>query len=279
MSMRDLPKAEVSAKPGIRSDVNVKALQRWNPDVRSAAEEGDASISILEVIGQDFWGDGVTAKRISGALRAIGDRDVVVNINSPGGDFFEGLAIYNALREHPAKVTVRVLGVAASAASVIAMAGDEIRIARAGFLMIHNTWVLAAGDRHALTEVAQWLEPFDAVSADIYAARSGIDAKKISAMLDRETWISGGQAVEQGFADGLLSADELDLSDADEGRASARAERKFDVLASKAGVSRSEARELLAALKGSKPGAAPASMHDAAVAAEVRNLLNFAKTI
>lgn len=120
---------------------------------------------------------------------------------------------------------------------------------------------------------------FDAVSADIYAARSGIDAKKISAMLDRETWISGGQAVEQGFADGLLSADELDLSDADEGRASARAERKFDVLASKAGVSRSEARELLAALKGSKPGAAPASMHDAAVAAEVRNLLNFAKTI
>ncbi|MBN0106041.1 Clp protease ClpP, partial [Pseudomonas aeruginosa] len=92
-----------------------------------------------EPIGYDWWtGEGVTAKRIAGALRAIGgDVDVTVNINSPGGDVFEGLAIYNLLREHKGKVTVRVLGLAASAASFIAMAADEVKIARAGFLMIH----------------------------------------------------------------------------------------------------------------------------------------------
>jgi len=280
MTIRHLPKADIAARPGVRSDVTPKALSHWNPDVRSASDEADATISILDVIGMDFWGDGVTAKRVTGALRAIGDRPVVVNVNSPGGDFFEALAIYNALREHKAKVTVNVLGIAASAASVIAMAGDEIRIARAGFLMIHNTWVMAAGDRHALTEVAEWLAPFDAVSADIYAARSGLDVKKIAAMLDRETWVAGPAAVDQGFADSLLRSDEIDSSpDPQDRGAEARAEKKFDVLAHKAGVSRSDARELLAALKGGKPGAAPDGKPGAAVIAEVTNLLAFAKTI
>ncbi|TKA83994.1 Clp protease ClpP, partial [Sulfitobacter sp. 15WGC] len=82
----------------------------------------------LGEIGGGDYGDGVTSKRIAGALRSIGERDVRVDINSPGGDFFEGVAIYNMLREHKAKVTVNVLGLAASAASVIAMAGDEIKV-------------------------------------------------------------------------------------------------------------------------------------------------------
>ncbi|WP_347139442.1 head maturation protease, ClpP-related [Paracoccus sp. SSK6] len=280
MTLLNLPKADIAARPGLRSDVTPKALTRWNPDVRSAASDSDATISVLDVIGQDYWGEGVTAKRISAALRAIGDREVTVNINSPGGDFFEGLAIYNALREHKAKINVRILGVAASAASVIAMAGDDIRIARAGFLMIHNTWVVAAGDRHALTEVAEWLKPFDEVSADIYSARSGIEAKKIAGMLDRETWISGSAAVEQGFANALLAADEIDAGgDAQQRGGETRAEKKFDVLAHKAGVSRSEARELLAALKGGKPGAAPDGKPGAAVEEEVRNFLASLKTL
>jgi ATP-dependent Clp protease protease subunit len=156
-------------------------------------------------------GQGVTAARISAALRAIGKRDVVVNINSPGGDYFEGLAIYNALRDHPAQVTVKVLGIAASAASVIAMAGDEIQIARAGFLMIHNTWIIAMGDRHALREAADWLEPFDQVAVDIYAARTGLEPKAIAKMLDRETWIGGDRGRRAGhFADAFLPADAVD---------------------------------------------------------------------
>ncbi|EPJ5267720.1 head maturation protease, ClpP-related, partial [Providencia stuartii] len=122
----------------ISYELKPKALDKWNSGIRAASS--DNTISVLDVIGEDFWGEGVTAKRISAALRAIGNQDVVVNINSPGGDMFEGLAIYNLLRAHNGKVTVNILGIAASAASVIAMAGDEIRMGRGAFLMIHNCW-------------------------------------------------------------------------------------------------------------------------------------------
>ncbi|MBN8956897.1 MAG: Clp protease ClpP, partial [Rhizobiales bacterium] len=164
MSQRDLPRATFNVRSDVRSLPAPKALDRWRPSVQAKAADADNTISILDVIGEDFWtGEGVTVNRVTAALRSIGNRDVVVNINSPGGDFFEGLAIYNVLRDHPAKVTVKVLGIAASAASVIAMAGDEVLIARAGFMMIHNTWIIAMGDRNDLREVADWLEPFDQV--------------------------------------------------------------------------------------------------------------------
>lgn len=277
MSNRNLPTATVAARPGFRTEVLPSALNRWNPDVRAAASsEEDGAIQILDVIGADWYGEGITSRRIKAQLDAAGERDVTVAINSPGGDYFEGLSIYNMLRDHPAKVTVKILGLAASAASVIAMAGDEIRIARAGFLMIHNTWVVAMGDQHKFRDVADWLAPFDAAAVDIYSARSGVAPDKIAKMLDRETWIGGASAVDQGFADGLLSADEIDSG----ARASAGGQRplvaahKIDTLLAKAGVSRSERRELLAALKGGMPGAAATGMQDAAVIAEVSSLLD-----
>lgn len=254
MSKRNLPKVEVGARPGVRSDIAATALQRWSPDVRAAADDSPATISVLDPIGADYWGDGVTAKRIGAALRYVGEVPVTVNINSPGGDYFEGLAIYNLLREHKGAVTVNVMGIAASAASVIAMAGDEVRIARAGFLMIHNTWIGAAGDRHALREVADWLEPFDQTAVEIYHARTGIGRDDLAGMLDRETWIGGQAAIEAGFADALLPADLVDLAGAAPGN-SLRAEKKFDLLANRAGLTNAAARELLRNLKG-QPGAA-----------------------
>lgn len=281
MSKRNLPQALVGANPNVRSDFSTGVINRWNPDVRHAGGEGesDASISILDPIGADWRGEGVTAKRISAALRSIGERPVTVLINSPGGDYFEGLAIYNALRDHKAEVTVKILGLAASAASVIAMAGDKIQIARAGFLMIHNCWVLAAGDRHAMREVADWLEPFDAAGVDIYAARTGIDAKKIGQMLDRETWIGGAAAIDQGFADEFLEADQIETGARQEAGAVPRAEKKFEILARKAGLSRSEGREILAGLKGGKLDAAAHGTPDAAVLQEVESLLNRLKQL
>jgi ATP-dependent Clp protease protease subunit len=266
--------------PGLRSELAPAALDRWNSSVKSAADDSDNTISILDPIGEDWFGDGVTAKRISAALRNIGKKDVVVSINSPGGDYFEGLAIYNLLREHPAKVTVKIVGIAASAASVIAMAADDVQIARAGFIMIHNTWVVAVGDRHALRDVADWLEPFDVTATDIYAARTGLDENEIGRMLDRETWIGGAEAVEKGFADSLLSADEIDskTNNSIESRQQVAA-HKFDTLLARANVPRSERRELLNALKGGMPGATVTGMQDAAVLAEVSNLLASIKSI
>ena len=281
MSNRDLPKINVNARPGLRSEITGTAFNRWNPEVQAAADASEENtISILDTIGEDWYGEGVTAKRIAAALRTIGGNDVVVNINSPGGDYFQGLAIYNLLNEHPAKVTVKVLGIAASAASVIAMAGDDIRIARAGFLMIHNTWVVAGGDQHALRDVADWLAPFDLAAVDVYAARTGLDEADIATMLDRETWIGGKSAVDQGFADGLLDSDEVSTSanNSTNGRA-VIAKNQIDALLAKAGVSRSERRGLFAALKGGTPGAALTGMQDAAVMQEVQDLLNKVKSI
>ena len=282
MTLRNLPAADIGTKPGVRSDISQQALSRWTPDLRAAAAADTQNmISILDVIGQDFWGDGVTAKRIAGALRAIGDQPVTVTINSPGGDVFEGLAIYNLLREHPAKITVKVIGLAASAASFIAMAGDEIQIAKSGFFMIHNAWVMAMGDQHALRDVADWLEPFDASMAEIYADRSGQDVKKLTDMMDKETWIGGKDAVDLGFADDFLPRDQVSLSHGDGDAAAAlRAERMFDVMASRAGVTKSAGRDLLASLKGVKSGADLSGMSGAAdIDARVAELLAQVKSL
>lgn len=145
MSKKQLPAAP-AGRPCARVTCETlpSALDRWDGGIKAAATD-DNSISVFDVIGQDYWGEGVTAKRIAGALRAMNGADVTVNINSPGGDMFEGLAIYNLLREYEGRVTVKVLGIAASAASVIAMAGDDIQIGRGAFLMIHNCWVVAMG--------------------------------------------------------------------------------------------------------------------------------------
>ena len=112
MTIKKLPGApEARAHAGVTSQISPRALDRWNPGIcASAAEDDDArSISVYDVIGYDYWtGDGVTAKRIAAALRNMGAGPVTVNINSPGGDMFEGLAIYNLLREHKGEVTVKV---------------------------------------------------------------------------------------------------------------------------------------------------------------------------
>lgn len=258
---RNMPAAP-SGRPlaGVSYDVSPKALSRWDESIAAKETESDNSISILDVIGFDPWtGEGTTAKRIAGALRSIGaERDVVVNINSPGGDMFEGLAIYNMLREHKGNVTVKVLGIAASAASIIAMAGNEVQIARAGFLMIHNAWILAMGNRHDMREAADFLEPFDRAMADIYAARTDESVKTIQNMMDDETYIGGSDAVDQGFADSLLPSDEI----GHKAKADLHATRRVDVALAKAGMPRTERRKLLQAF--STPSAAEAGTQDAA---------------
>jgi len=252
MTVKSLPAAP-EGRPFAREnrDLPSSAMDRWNGGIK-AAKSDDNSISVFDVIGADWYGDGVTASRIAAALRSIGGADVTVNINSPGGDMFEGLAIYNLLREYEGKVTVKVLGLAASAASIIAMAGDEVQIGRGAFLMIHNCWVYAMGNRHDLAQVAADMEPFDKAMNDIYGARTGLSSEAIEAMMNAETYIGGSDAVEKGFADRLLAADEI--ADGDDSPAAAL--RKLDAMLAKTDAPRSERRKLLKALTGSKSGAA-----------------------
>ncbi|MDP5648153.1 Clp protease ClpP [Pseudomonas aeruginosa] len=259
MTLRNLPAApEARPRSGVQCDLAPKALDAWRPELRAASGDNpDSTITIYEPIGYDWWtGEGVTAKRIAGALRSIGsDVDVTVNINSPGGDVFEGLAIYNLLREHKGKVTVNIIGLAASAASFIAMAGDEIRIGRAAFLMIHNAWLIAMGNRNDLREIADWLEPFDMTLADIYAQRTGIDIDDIVKQMDAETWIGGREAVDKGWADAFLESDEI--SSAPSNRSEAiLAKRRMDAALARSGMPRSQRNELINDFKTSMLGAA-----------------------
>jgi len=268
--------------PEIRADFSLKsadfdlrsdAMQRWQPDVRAAAED-DNTITIYEPIGYDYWtGEGVTAKRIAAALRAIGDKDVVVNINSPGGNFFEGVTIYNLLRNHKAKVTVQVLGLAASAASVIAMAGDDILMGDGAFLMIHNAWAVAIGNRHDMREAADHLEPIDAAMASVYAARAGISKPDAAEMMDKETWLNAEAAVNDGFATGYLEGSLI--ATGVQSSASRKPLAAVEAALAQAGYSRSARRELLAGLfNGSKPSAAADVMPgaDKQLAAMLRQL-------
>lgn len=256
MTLKSLPEAPAGRPSALsKRDLPSATMERWNGGIK-AANTDENSISIFDVIGADYWGEGVTASRIAGVLRSMNGADVTVNINSPGGDMFEGLAIYNLLREYKGKVTVKVLGLAASAASIIAMAGDDVQIGRGAFLMIHNCWVYAMGNRHDLAQIAADMEPFDKAMGDIYSARTGLGMDEVAAMMDGETYIGGSDAVEKGFADRLLSAEEI----ANDDDSPAAALRKLDALLAKADTPRSERRKLLKALTGSKPGAAAA--HD-----------------
>lgn len=255
MSLIQLPEIRADARLGAADfDLRPDALERWTPQMRAANEDEAASISIYDAIGEAWDGSGVTVKRIQSALRSIGERDVTVNVNSPGGNFFEGVAIYNALREHKAKVTIKVLGLAASAASVIAMAGDEILMGQGSFLMIHNAWAVAIGNRHDLVDAAAKLAPFDEAMAKVYAARTGMTAKQCAALMDKETWIGADQAVEDGFATGLL--DGAAIIEAPQSSAERRALAQVEAAMAKAGYSRSSRRDTFKALFSGKPSAA-----------------------
>jgi ATP-dependent protease ClpP protease subunit len=287
MTIRNLPGApEGRPRSAVRWEISARAFARWDAAVRAADDAADRSISIYDVIGYDYWtGDGVTAKRIAAALRSLGKGPVTVNVNSPGGDLFEGLAIYNLLREHEGEVTVKVLGLAASAASVVAMAGDTIQIARAGFFMVHNAWVIAMGNRHDLREIGDWLEPFDAAMADIYVARTGQEVETIAKLMDAESWIGGSAATEQGFADELLPSDQVKQGDA---KAGVVAARRLEAALRASGMPKSEAMRLISEFKTSlgdpagsgagdptdRDGATPVALQStAAIAASLTEIL------
>lgn len=284
MSLRtDLP--ECNARPrhapqALTFDVPSTVAARF-AETPMAQESGPepGTIYIFEDIGYDFWtGGGVTAKSVEEQLKAAGKTEITVLMNSPGGDLFEGVAIYNLLRLHPAKVTVKVLGLAASAASIIAMAGDRVEMGAGSFLMIHNAWVCACGNRHDLRAVADYLEPFDAALREVYAARTGLDDEELDQLLDAETWLNADEAIRRGFADGKTDM-EAPAPEASVGER-IKAKRAIDAALASQGVPRAERRRLMSEMSGGTHDAAPGAggthdaaahaMHDAgALAAEI----------
>lgn len=224
MTKRTLPRISLAAKPeGLKFGVSKEVRERWrriseevagghgfsltnSRAYQAAKPEPEAvEINILGNIGFDFWtGEGTTAAGIKKELKAAGKAPVLVFLNSPGGDAFEGVAIYNLLREHPGDVTVRVLGLAASAASVIAMAGDNIEIGEGASIMIHSAWGVVVGNQADMQQFGEMLGALDKAIAGVYAKRSGQKEDEVLAMMQKETWMFAADAVDLGFADRMI---------------------------------------------------------------------------
>ena len=213
--------AQMAANALVQEEmIEDRIVNRSGRLVVNAAVSGPAEIGIYGEIGWE-----VTARDVRDALKGLAGRDLLVRVNSPGGSAFDGFAIYNMLARHDGRKTVQIEALAASAASYIAMAGDDIEMPAASFLMIHNASVLAIGDKNTLAEAIEVLKRIDAAMAAIYAARTGMDADEIGALMDAETWMTADEAVERGFATSILSADATPAAHALSPRAAALMER------------------------------------------------------
>lgn len=154
--------------------------------IKASTDDGSATISIYEEIG----GWGITAQQFSEDLKALGDiAHINLHIHSPGGDVFDGIAIYNLLNKHPAKITVNIDGLAASMASVIAMAGDRIVMPENALMMIHKPWGISGGNANDMRDYAELLDKVESVLIPAYARKTGKSAESLAAMLDSETWM------------------------------------------------------------------------------------------
>jgi ATP-dependent protease ClpP protease subunit len=166
---------------------------------------GTGEIYIYGPIGQDFFGDGITGDRFRKELKALGRvKTIDLHVDSPGGAVTDARTIYTLLTQHEAEVRVHIDGYAASAASVVAMAGDDIAIAEGGFLMIHEARGVARGTAADMEKAAQILRAITDTISDTYVVRSGQSKKQIDAWMAAETWFKGQAAVDAGLATRIL---------------------------------------------------------------------------
>ena len=169
------------------------------------------------VIAEESWfGDEVTPKQFKSELNNDGG-DITIWINSPGGDVFAASQIYNMLMDYKGDVTVKIDGIAASAASVIAMAGGEVHMSPVSMMMIHNPMTIAFGDTAEMKKAIQMLSEVKESIINAYELKTGLSRTKLSHMMDDESWFNSRKAVELGFADEIMFQNESEQDTSDEG--------------------------------------------------------------
>jgi len=167
------------------------------------AEDDDATIFVYDIIGADFFG-GVGAQQFARDLSQITASTIHLRVNSPGGDVWDGRAMMTALRQHKAKIIAHIDGAAASAATSLVMAADEVEITRGAEFMIHNAWTIALGNRHDFLSLSERLEQVDNEIVTDYNRRTGIERSELAELMDAETWFTAEEVVEKGFADRMV---------------------------------------------------------------------------
>lgn len=188
---------------------------RAGSGVEVRAKDGGGSVVELYFLDQiapkwvsNYMPGVMGAGNVIDALKDVPDAERIdVYINSPGGDVFEAMSIYNTLKQHKAPVNVYVQGLAASAAGIIAMAGDSIQMGAGSFLMVHNAWTIAQGNASELRDAATLLDKIDGEIAGILAARSKNEAKQVQKWMREETWFTADEALASGFADRVSGAE------------------------------------------------------------------------
>ncbi len=179
----------------------------WNWIKNDAGGEEERTLVLNGEISDETWyGDEVTPALFAKELNA-GSGNITVWINSPGGDVYAAAQIYNMLMEYKGDVTVKVDALAASAASVIAMAGTTVLMSPVAMMMIHNPITVAIGDSKEMQKAGEMLEEVKEGIMNAYEIKTGMDRKKISHLMDAESWFNAKKAVELGFADGILHGD------------------------------------------------------------------------
>jgi ATP-dependent Clp protease, protease subunit len=181
----------------------------WQYEIHAAAGSQEAEIFLYDQIGEGLFSDGVGAKQFSEDLAALNVSHISLRINSPGGSVFEGQAIYNALVRHPAQVTSHIDGLAASIASVVALAGDRVQMAANALYMIHNPMGAVRGDAQDMRHTADVLDKVKGTITGIYMAKTGLDAEALDAAMTAETWYSADEAQAAGFVDEVGAAMQL----------------------------------------------------------------------
>lgn len=156
-----------------------------------------------EISDETWWGDEVTPKLFKDELMA-GSGNITVWINSPGGDVFAAAQIYNMLMDYEGNVTVKIDGLAASAASVIAMAGGDVYMSPVSMIMIHNPSTIAIGDSEEMLRAKALLDEVKESIINAYELKTGLSRTKLSHLMDAETWMNANKAIELGFADKIL---------------------------------------------------------------------------
>ncbi len=188
----------------------VNAAKPGNSSAQNAAEKvtDDVELTLFGIVGWSWYGEGITAVMVRRVLDQHRDaKSIRVLLDTPGGDYFDGVAIMNLFRRHNAKITIEVMGEATSAGSVIAMGGDTVEMRVGTMMMIHRAWSCMCGNGDEMRSSADLLDQVDSSLVDIYAARTGKDKKYLKKLVDATTWMNAEDAVKDGFADTALKID------------------------------------------------------------------------
>lgn len=191
-----------------RNQKNAEAVSRfWGKPLDrpewykiEASANDQAEILVYDVIGWPYNDAGDLVRYVN----SLGDKDILVRLNTPGGDVFDGMAIFNSLANHKGKVTIRIEALAASMGSVLAMAGKEIQAYGNTMMMIHDPWTYMAGNQYELREMADLLEKISGNMLDVYAGRSKVGKREMKEIMKAETWYTVKEAKEKGFIDTIL---------------------------------------------------------------------------